>query len=154
MREDMRFKSIITFCLLLLPLRSWCSDRKSNETMHQREIVSLMAEIDRAHVNADAVTFNRIWADDYVLTDYRGVVKNRDQALAEWRAGEHRYASYVSDDIAIRIYGVTAVVTARVTRASLKDPQNIGRFRHTRIFVRRRGQWRLVATQVTPILQP
>ncbi len=117
----------------------------------EEALVALMREIDRAHQTADAATFDRIWADDYVLTDYRGTVKERAQALAEWKAGEHRYGSYVSDDIRVRAYGDAAVVTARVTRASLSDPQNVGQFRHTRVFVRQHGRWRLVATQVTPI---
>jgi len=115
------------------------------------ELIAIMREIDRAHQTSDAATLDRIWADDYVLTDYRGIVKERAQALAEWKAGEHRYSSYVSDDIRVRAYGDAAVVTARVTRASLSDPQNIGQFRHTRVFVRQHGRWRLVATQVTPV---
>ncbi len=97
-------------------------------------------------------TFDSLWADDYVLTDYRGAVKERAQALAEWKAGEHRYSSYVSDDIRVRVYGEAAVVTARVKRSSLTDPTNVGEFRHTRVFVRLRGRWRLLATQVTPII--
>src|SRR5213594_318991 len=117
----------------------------------ERELVALMHEIDRAHQSSDVAMFDSIWADDYVLTDYRGTVKERAQALAEWKAGEHRYGSYVSDDIRVRAYGDAAVVTARVTRASLSDPQNVGQFRHTRVFVRQHGRWRLVATQVTPV---
>jgi ketosteroid isomerase-like protein len=117
----------------------------------EAQLVALMRQIDRAHQTSDAATLDRIWADDYVLTDYRGIVKERAQALAEWKAGEHRYGSYVSDDIRVRAYGDVAVVTARVTRASLSDPQNVGQFRHTRVFVRQHGRWRLVATQVTPI---
>ncbi len=117
----------------------------------EEQLVALMRQIDRAHQTSDAATLDRIWADDYVLTDYRGTVKERAQALAEWKAGEHRYGSYVSDDIRVRAYGNAAVVTARVTRASLSDPQNVGQFRHTRVFVRQHGRWKLVATQVTPI---
>ena len=119
----------------------------------ERELVALMGEIDRAHQTSDVATFDRIWADNYVLTDYRGIIKDRARALAEWKASEHRYASYVSDDIRVRVYGEAAVVTARVRRASLSDPQNVGQFRHTRVFVRQRGRWRLVATQVTPIVR-
>jgi len=120
----------------------------------EEQLLALMREIDHAHQTADAATLDRIWADDYVLTDYRGTVKERAQALAEWKAGEHRYGSYVSDDIRVRPYGDAAVVTARVTRASLSDPQNVGQFRHTRVFVRQHGRWRLAATQVTHIAPP
>ena len=118
----------------------------------ERELTALMREIDRAHQTSDVAMFDSLWADDYVLTDYRGAVKERAQALAEWKAGEHRYSSYVSDDIRVRVYGEAAVVTARVKRSSLTDPNNVGEFRHTRVFVRLRGRWRLLATQVTPII--
>jgi len=107
------------------------------------EIRELMKAIDLAHQQADAAAFDRIWAPDYVITDFRGIVKERSEALAEWKAGAHQYQSYSSDDIKVRLYGDTAIVTARVTRTSRTDPKNVGRFRHTRVFVKLQGTWRL-----------
>src|SRR5213596_4172328 len=85
----------------------------AGQPMAERELVALMREIDRAHQTSNVAMFDSLWADDYVLTDYRGAVKERAQALAEWKAGEHRYSAYVSDDIRLRVYGEAAVVTAR-----------------------------------------
>jgi len=149
----MKVYNILTIMLAGAAASAVQSHADAGRPRAERELVALMGEIDRAHQTSDVATFDRIWADDYVLIDYRGIVKDRARALAEWKAGEHRYASYVSDDIRVRVYGEAAVVTARVTRASLSDPQNVGQFRHTRVFVRQRGRWRLVATQVTPIVR-
>ncbi|HXL23972.1 MAG TPA: nuclear transport factor 2 family protein [Chthoniobacterales bacterium] len=149
----MKVYNILTIMLAGAAASAVQSHAGAGQPMAERELVALMREIDRAHQTSDVATFDRIWADDYVLTDYRGIIKDRARALAEWKASEHRYASYVSDDIRVRVYGEAAVVTARVRRASLSDPQNVGQFRHTRVFVRQRGRWRLVATQVTPIVR-
>jgi ketosteroid isomerase-like protein len=144
---------IITITASSIALAQAASGKAHKTGKAEQEIRKLMAEIDEAHRRSDVAAFDRIWADDYVLTDWRGVVKNRAEALAEWRAGKHQYESYQSDDIRVRIYGDTAIVTARVTRKSGSDAENIGRFRHTRVFVRQNGRWRLVATQVTRIAQ-
>ena len=149
----MKVYNILTIMLAGAAASAVQSHADAGRPRAERELVALMGEIDRAHQTSDVATFDRIWADNYVLTDYRGMIKDRARALAEWKASEHRYASYVSDDIRVRVYGEAAVVTARVRRASLSDPQNVGQFRHTRVFVRQRGRWRLVATQVTPIVR-
>src|SRR6266496_3610554 len=148
----MKVFNILTIMLAGAAASAVQSHAGAGRPMAERELVALMREIDRAHQTSDVATFDRIWADDYVLTDYRGIIKDRARALAEWKASEHRYASYVSDDIRVRVYGEAAVVTARVKRSSLTDPTNVGEFRHTRVFVRLRGRWRLLATQVTPII--
>jgi len=122
-----------------------------NDQGAEAEIRELMKAIDLAHQRADAAAFNRIWAPDYVITDFHGAVKERAEALAEWKAGAHGYLSYQSDDIKVRLHGDTAIVTARVTRTSRTDPTNVGRFRHTRVFVKLHGAWRLAATHVTRI---
>ena len=117
----------------------------------EQEIKELMLAIDQAHERGDAAAFDRIWTDDYVLTDYRGMVKNRAQTLGEWKAGVHSYESYKSDEIRVHLYRDTAIVNARVTRKSRTDQGNVGQFQHTRVFVKQGGRWRLAATHVTPV---
>ena len=143
----------IIFCAFAFASAQTTGNKGSRTNKAEQEIKQLMSEIDKAHRQSDAGAFDRIWADDYVLTDWRGSVKNRAEALAEWKGGEHKYESYQSDDIKVRVYGDTAVVTARVTRKSRTDAENVGQFRHTRVFVKQQGTWRLVATQVTRIAQ-
>ena len=143
----------IVFCTVAVASAQRTGNKGSRTDNAEQEIKQLMSEIDEAHRQSNAAAFDRIWADDYVLTDWRGSVKNRAEALAEWKGGEHKYESYQSDEIKVRVYGDTAVVTARVTRKSRSDAENMGQFRHTRVFVKQQGRWRLVATQVTRIAQ-
>ena len=111
----------IVFCAFAFASAQTTGNKGSRTDNAEQEIKQLMSEIDEAHRQSDAAVFDRIWADDYVLTDWRGSVKNRAEALAEWKGGEHKYESYQSDDIKVRVYGDTAVVAARVTRKCRTD---------------------------------
>jgi len=149
-------KAILVALVLVSAFASPIPAQKTNEKAKskiEQEIKGLMLAIDQAHQRGDAAAFDPIWADDYVLTDYRGIVKNRMQALAEWKAGIHNYQSYKSDEIRIHLYRDMAIVNARVTRKSRTEQENIGVFQQTRVFVKERGRWRLAATQVTPIAE-
>jgi hypothetical protein len=53
------------------------------------------------------------------------------------------------------VYGETAIVTGRATTKGRSPSGEItGWFRYTRLYVKRPGQWRLVAFQGTPIAGP
>ena len=72
-----------------------------------------------------------------------------DHVLAARQVGE-------VDDLAIRIYGDTAVVTGRTTprgRTALGQPIS-GQYRYLRVWVKRQGRWQAVAFEGTRIAQP
>src|SRR6266568_1661535 len=104
----MKVYNILTIMLAGAAASAVQSHAGAGRPMAERELVALMREIDRAHQTSDVATFDRIWADDYVLTDYRGIIKDRARALAEWKASEHRYASYVSDHLPVRAHRAAA----------------------------------------------
>jgi hypothetical protein len=105
-----------------------------------------------------------VLAPDFTHTSHAGVFKTRAQFLAENKfaakdepqSGRTRYDAYDVDDLAIRCYGDTAVVTGRTTprgRTALGQPIT-GQFRYLRVWVRRQGAWQAVAFQGTRIAQP
>src|SRR6516225_3518213 len=128
----------------------------------EREIRELEAQISRAVVAGDRALFDRVLASDFTHTSHSGQVKTRAEWMAEDKvdsrqgkpqAGKTTYEAFDVDDLAVRIYGDTAVVTGRSTpkgRTAKGEPIR-GQYRFRRVWVKRGGSWQVVAFQGTRI---
>jgi ketosteroid isomerase-like protein len=130
----------------------------------ERAIRELEAQFARAVVEGDRAFYDRVLAADFTHTSHSGVFKTRAEFMAEDKfaakgasqTGRTRYDAYDVDDLAIRIYGDTAVVTGRTTprgRTALGQPIT-GQYRYLRVWVKRQGRWQAVAFEGTRIAQP
>jgi ketosteroid isomerase-like protein len=130
----------------------------------ESEIRELEARFARAVVDGDRAFYERVLADDFTHTSHAGVFKTRTEFLAENKfaekgdsgTGRTRYDAYDVDDLAVRIYGDTAVVTGRTSpRGRTAQGQPItGQYRYLRVWVQRQGRWQAVAFEGTRIAQP
>ena len=130
----------------------------------QREIRELEAQFARAVVEGDRAFYDRVLADDFTHTSHSGMFKTRADFMAENKfgtkddsaSGRTRYDAYDVDDLAIRIYGDTAVVTGRTSpRGRTALGQLIsGQYRYLRVWVKRQGRWQAVAFEGTRVAQP
>lgn len=118
----------------------------------ESELLKLESQIAQAVVRRDVAFVQRVWGDDFFYTGVRGETKTKKDIVAELESGELRFERLQFDDQRVRMYGETAVVTGRATTKG-RGPQGeiSGQFRYTRVYVRRSGQWQLVAFQGTPI---
>ena len=129
-----------------------------------REIRELEALFGRAVVEGDHAFFERVLADDFTHTSHTGVFKTRAEWLAEDKSGGRgdvqggrtRYEAYDVDDLAVRIYGDTAVVTGRTSPRgrNARGQPIVGQYRFLRVWVKRRGSWQVVAFQGTRVASP
>ncbi len=105
-----------------------------------------------AHLRLDLATLARIMADDYVIIAENGSIVTREQALASYRDDARSWEVARSDELAVRVYGDTAVVIGRWTARGENNgkPFNYAA-RFMSVYVRRNGQWRMAAEQSTPI---
>ena len=56
------------------------------------------------------------------------------------------------DEMKVRVYGDTAVVTGQSTVKGMFKTQDIsGKYRWTDVFVKRDGKWQIVNAQLTPV---
>ena len=88
-------------------------------------------------------------ASGYFLTTPQGQVVTRSEALASWRArgpGD----KMVPDEMRVRVYGDTAILSARVVDADAGP----GGDRITKTFVRVKGKWLLAALHISQIVKP
>ena len=115
-----------------------------------REIVDMERQAKEASLRRDADFPLRTLADDYVAITPLGQVTTKQEALSARRSGQLRYESMNVSDMVVRLYGDTAVVTARADVKGHQLGEDFsGPYRYTRVWVRRNGRWQTVSYQAT-----
>ncbi len=124
-------------------------------TTAEEEIRRLENEQVDARLRRDFAALDRIWADEFVFTNSRGSVRSKAQVLADYQADSTLFDQYSIADLRIRIYGDAGVVTGRrQEKARIRGEPRADDVRFIRVYVKRNGQWKVVAGQVTPLFQP
>jgi uncharacterized protein (TIGR02246 family) len=120
----------------------------------EAEIKALELKLAEFIVRGDWDEYTKHLASDYLHTRYNGQVENKEEALASLRDVKRKIIVMEMEpaDVAIRIYGDTAVANAEFT-ITVRDSGQVKarRTRLTDVFVKRDGQWCLVAGHETPI---
>lgn len=98
--------------------------------------------------DADAVA--RFLTDDFTSIGTAGRRLTKQEYLDGLRANPAP-VSMVHDEVQIRVYGDTAVITGRSTVTRLADAAPAGPTRYTHVYVRQGGQWKLAAMQNSTI---
>jgi ketosteroid isomerase-like protein len=118
------------------------------------ELIRLTREWDRAMVENDPEAIGRYMADDWTIIGSDGSVGDKPTFLALVRSGALTHDVMESDDLSIRIYGDTAVVTARGVSGGKYRGQPFREVeRSTCVFVRQDEQWRCVLTHLSRLAQ-
>ena len=127
MRRAIFFATIaLTPCALGLAQMS--NHALDENIQHEQEIRTMVAQFAEAFAKADTAVLSRLLADDYVHTNANGGVLDKARWLAfaktrhdDLKAGKVRIDTYRNDDIRIRVYGNTAVVTGQNTTLGFRD---------------------------------
>jgi ketosteroid isomerase-like protein len=115
-----------------------------------REIVDLERQAKEAALKRDAAFSEKTLADDYVAISPLGQVINKADTIAARKTAQLRYESIEVSEMVVRLYGNTAVVTARAdVKGRELGEEFSGPYRFTRIWVRRSGRWMTVSYQAT-----
>jgi ketosteroid isomerase-like protein len=132
-------------------------DRISTERVTaEQELIKLENRWNDAIVKHDWAFFDQILADDYISTDFDGNVGTKADFLEFLRSGESVIASSIVDDMKVRIYGDTAVVTGRTTTVNeqYQGKDLSGQYRWTDTWVKYYlGRWRCVAEHISRIAE-
>ncbi len=78
----------------------------------ETQVADLDTEYQAAVERNDAVTMDRILADDFVLVTGMGKTYTKDDLLEEARSGRMVYEYQRDGDQTVRVWGDTAVITA------------------------------------------
>jgi ketosteroid isomerase-like protein len=117
-----------------------------------REIENLESQWRAAVLQNDVATANRLLADDYLGINPNGTLETKADALAQRRAGTVKISSLDPDNVKVRVYGDTAVVTSRVAVQGHDGERDIsGLYHYTRVYSRRSGEWKIVSFEASRI---
>jgi hypothetical protein len=105
------------------------------------------AEVESAH--------DRFWADDLVYTSSRGTRTTKAEIMASFEGVEEGSDGepgpvYSAEEVQLKWYGDTAVVAFKLV-ATPQDDSPVEYYFNTGTFLRRDGEWRVVAWQATKI---
>jgi ketosteroid isomerase-like protein len=126
----------------------------------ERGVRGLEEQLAKAIVRGDRKFFERTLAEDFTHTSHTGTFKTKAQWMAESKFSDERqkdastrYDAFDLDQLDVRVYGETAVVTGRSTPkgTTAKGQPITGQFRFLRVWVKREGRWQAVAFQGTRI---
>jgi len=122
----------------------------SNEQATIREVVDMERQAREAILHRDAEFSSRTLADDYVAITPLGQVTTKQDSVSARKSGQLRYDAVDVTDMVVRVYGDTAVVTARADVKGRQLGEDFsGPYRYTRVWVRRAGHWQAVSYQAT-----
>jgi ketosteroid isomerase-like protein len=115
-----------------------------------REIVDMERQAREASLHRDADFSQRTLAEDYVAITPLGQVTTKQDTLSARKSGQLRYDTIDVSDMVVRVYGDTAVVTARADVKGHQLGEDFsGPYRYTRVWVRRTRHWQAVSYQAT-----
>jgi len=144
-REDtMLRKILLTFALLFsIPAVAVESDA---------DLLAMDATWNELRMKPDVEGLSRILADDWMLTHSDGRVQSKSDYLDELRTAARRNQGIGNEDMRLRRYGDTMVVTGTSVQSGISNgvPWS-GRFRFTRVWVQREGAWKMIASHSSRI---
>ena len=115
-----------------------------------RQIVDLERQAKEASLHRDADFSQRTLGDDYVGISPLGQVTTKQDVLSARKSGQLRYETIDITEMVVRVYGDTAIVTARADVKGHQLGEDFsGLYRYTRVWIRRAGHWEAVSYQQT-----
>ena len=118
----------------------------------EREVLAANDAFDRAIVTRDVEGYARIIAEDFIFTGPDGRISDKKGEIERVRTRPLTFEFGKSDDVRVKVYGNTAVITGRFTAKGKSDSSDFTFVeRYTAVFVKRGGRWQMVAEQATEI---
>jgi len=118
----------------------------------EAEVRRIESEWGDAFEQRDFAALDRIMADEYILTDPLGNVRDKAESLNAIASNEVFFESTRSDNVKVYINGDTAVITGRSTfRGRYRGWSMAGRYQYTDVLVKRQGSWQAMSSHITAL---
>jgi len=115
----------------------------------ERDIRELETQRFRAMERVDVATLNRILSDDLIYTHANGLQQTKAELIGVLGSGDMKYESItLGDDIRVRIYNQTAVVTGRASiKIKARGEEQTFKLCYLDVYVKQDSRWQMVAWQ-------
>jgi ketosteroid isomerase-like protein len=119
----------------------------------EQHIRQLNDEWVKAIVRADADALDRILADDFFFT-YPLEGDDKTQFIADVTSGDLKVAHISREQLNVRVFGTSAVLTARDSITWLYHGRKMaGQYKIMSLYTERQGRWQMCAMQACPMPQ-
>ncbi len=164
-------KRILITILLIIGALSVTFGQTSNKSLTRKtKVAEEIKQMDRqwlveSYLPNDMSAFDRIVADDFMITHSRGKFLNKAQKRADI-IGDHPPSSAPTSappsdpnfkiedsSVLVRVYKDVAISTGYIIEKDVSRGKN-DRVYFTNTYLKRKGRWQVVASQLTRVPQP
>ena len=126
----------------------------SQRSEDEQALLKIQHEWAKARIAGDSSYTRGLEADDCTIVWPDGTIVSKSADL-QTMTGDIAFTEFKIDDVRARLYGDTGIVVGEGTLKARKGTQNLlnGKFVWTDTFVKKSGQWKVVASQITPVLE-
>jgi len=125
-----------------------------DHSQEKQTLIKIQHEWAEARVKGDSSYTRQLEAEDCTIVwpDGRIVDKRGD---LQSMTGDIVFSEFNINDLQVCIHGETGIVVGQGTISARKGRQNLlgGNFVWTDTFVKQGGKWKVVASQITPVLE-
>lgn len=126
-------------------------EQANSDIEAEHELRQINQDWVRAAIHKDTSTLDRLMDDLCLFTDAL-TGDDKAQFIADIASGDLQINSLNRENVEVRIYGSTGVMTALDTADWQYKGRHIqGPYRTTHVYARREGVWQIVAIQSSPI---
>jgi ketosteroid isomerase-like protein len=141
---------LVFLIAVLISVADGTSSAKGGGSRTEQELIALETAWDDAVAAKDRATLERIVADDFVVIGADGTVADKRQMIESIMTPELTIEPFKTEDVLVRVYGNTAVLTGRFSqRGTYKGQSFEVSSRYTDVYVKTNGRWRAVSAHAT-----
>ena len=140
-------KSIISLAFAIIVFAG-CDSALKNQIKANADLLRLNNAHDSAVMHKDIEGLKRLYAEEFTCTNPEGKFLNRQDQLSSVSSSEIKWESGKSNEILIKLYGKTAVMTGLFTAKGdfRGNPLSVNeRFLH--VWIKTDTSWQLIAEQ-------
>jgi len=111
----------------------------------EADVKKVLTDLQTALGKNDTAALDKIYVDDYTFVSPEGEIQTKAQRMESMKSGELKMESITFADPKVRVYGDTAVVTAKTTvKSTLKGKDTSGTSTATIVLTKTKDGWRVV----------
>jgi len=125
-----------------------------NNSEDEQALIKIQHEWAEGRMKGDRSYTQRLEAEDCTVVWPDGSIVNKREDLKSM-SGDIVFTEFKIDDLQVRLYGDTGIVVGEGTIRAHEGKQSLlaGKLVWTDTFVKQNGAWKVVASQVTPVLE-